>query len=119
MNLSPLWREALEGAGHDTVHWSKVGRANASDREILVWARQANRAVLTHDLDFSNLLAHEGASAPSVIQLRGNDVMPDAIAKIVVQALAHYEADLSAGAVVTIDLTRVRIRLLPLPPVRG
>jgi predicted nuclease of predicted toxin-antitoxin system len=117
MNLSPLWREVLDGAGHDTIHWSEVGRANASDLEILGWARQQGRAVLTHDLDFSNLLAHEGARAPSVIQLRGNDVMPVAIAKAVVQALTLHEADLSAGAIVTIDLVRARVRLLPLPSV--
>ena len=42
----------LTSAGHDCVHWSEVGSANASNREILFWARSEGFVVFTHDLEF-------------------------------------------------------------------
>ena len=45
MNLSPAWVPVLEEAGHTASHWSSIGSMNASDREILSWAK-ANGYVL-------------------------------------------------------------------------
>ncbi len=39
MNLSPARVAALEDAGYTVLHWSTVGSAKASDREILTWAK--------------------------------------------------------------------------------
>ena len=77
MNLSPLWCDTLAAAGHDAVHWSAVGAPGAADDVIMAWARAAGRAVLTHDLDFGAILWATKAAGPSVIQLRGDDVLPD------------------------------------------
>jgi predicted nuclease of predicted toxin-antitoxin system len=49
-----------------------------------------------------------------VVQLRADDVSPDAIGRRVLQALRQMEAELQEGALVTIDPNRTRLRVLPL-----
>lgn len=94
MNLSPEWVPFLSGAGHIAVHWSSVGRANAPDTEIMSWARSSEFIVFTNDLGFSALLAMTRGVGPSVLQVRLQDLMPDAIGGAVLHV---YEVDRSAA----------------------
>jgi predicted nuclease of predicted toxin-antitoxin system len=57
MNLSPRWVSFLTEAGWETVHWSTVGRFDAPDYELMSYASAHDYVVLTHDLDFSAILA--------------------------------------------------------------
>lgn len=52
MNLSPRWVTVLAVANVSAAHWSNIGLASASDREIMAHAREGNWVVLTRDLDF-------------------------------------------------------------------
>ena len=61
MNLSPQWREILGRNGWESVHWASVGKPAAADETILEYARDNGYVVLTHDLDFSAILAATGA----------------------------------------------------------
>lgn len=115
LNLSPRWAAALLGAGHDAVHWSDVGPLTASDQEIMRYARENDFVVLTHDLDFGDILAATGGSKPSVVQIRASGVDVGQIGTQVLEGLALCADELRAGALVTIDASRTRIRLLPLP----
>jgi predicted nuclease of predicted toxin-antitoxin system len=114
MNLSPRWINLLRNAGMQSVHWSAVGRANAPDSEIMDYANQNDYVVLTHDLDFSAILAVIHVKKPSVVQIRAEDVNPDVIGMKVVAALRQMELELEAGALLTIDPNKTRLRLLPL-----
>ena len=69
MNLSPDWVPLLAAYGWSAVHWSSVGPGNAPDNEYLEWARQTQHAVITQDLDFSQILFETRAKGPSVILL--------------------------------------------------
>lgn len=114
MNLSPVWLPVLEAAGHEALHWSTVGDPRAEDREIMAWARQNSYIVFTNDLDFGALLAVTGAEGPSVIQIRTTDVTPEAQSKRMLGALEQFKESLSDGALISIDESRERVRLLPL-----
>jgi predicted nuclease of predicted toxin-antitoxin system len=114
MNLSPVWQQFLEVEGHEVKHWSEIGATTAADTEIMEWARSNGYVVFTHDLDFSTLLFTTKAVAPSVIQLRIEDIRPKNIGKLVLIALQKAQRDIEAGALVTIDPRKNRIRLLPL-----
>jgi predicted nuclease of predicted toxin-antitoxin system len=70
--------------------------------------------VFTHDLDFGTLLALTRATGPSVIQLRTHDVLPAAVAEIVVETLRTFESDLEQDAIVTTDESRGKVRVLPI-----
>ena len=41
------------------------------------WAAKHEYVVLTHDLDFSAMLALSHAAGPSVLQVRAGDILPD------------------------------------------
>jgi len=42
----------------------------------MAWARANGHVVFTHDLDFGTTLALTHAAGPSVIQVRGQNVLP-------------------------------------------
>jgi len=58
------------------------------------------------------LLTH--ASGPSVVQVRGQNVLPDHLASILVAALKKHESDLASGALVVVEEAKFRIRILPI-----
>jgi len=79
------------------------------------FARENGYVVLTHDLDFGDILAATGGAMPSVVQIRSSGLGVSRISAQVVGGLALCAEELSAGALVTIDASRTRVRLLPLP----
>jgi predicted nuclease of predicted toxin-antitoxin system len=113
MNLSPSWIAILAAGGHTAVHWSTVGDPRAPDREILGWAKRHEHLVFTHDLDFGAILAATQAAAPSVVQVRSQDVTPEALGDIVMRSLREHGDALASGALVTIHPDRARVRILP------
>ena len=114
MNLSPRWITVLHEAGWEAVHWSAVGKIDAPDSEVMAYAAKQDYVVLTHDLDLSAILAATHGEKPSVVQIRIEDVSPRLIGQQVITALHHLEPELQAGAFLTIDPRRTRVRLLPL-----
>lgn len=114
MNLTPGWCQLLASAGHEAVHWSSFGDGSAKDAEIMAAARTGGYVVLTHDLDFGAILAATGGEGPSVVQIRADDPSPATIGRAVLTALRQLADELEAGALVTIEPSRARLRLLPL-----
>ncbi len=114
MNLSPAWVETLGSNGHEAAHWSTVGDPRAPDSAILEWARSRSWVVLTHDLDFGAILAATGGSAPSVVQLRVQDLLSPTLEELVLSALETCAPQLATGALIVIDAYSRRVRLLPL-----
>ena len=114
MNLSPRWCAVLWAEGWDSVHWSDVGSSSAPDIEIMRWALDQGRVVITHDLDFGAMLAATRALGPSVVQVRTQDVRPHVLSPVIVSLLLQFEAELEAGALLIVDEARSRVRMLPL-----
>jgi predicted nuclease of predicted toxin-antitoxin system len=114
MNLSPRWIPALRDSGFEAKHWSELGKPNATDQEILSHAATHDYVVLTHDLDFAAILAVTHGKKPSVVQIRSEDVSPESVGEQTLAALRHVQPELEAGALLTIETDRTRLRLLPL-----
>jgi len=70
--------------------------------------------VFTHDLDFGSILAATSAAAPSVIQVRTQNVMPESVGIIVVDAVRKFKDELDDGALISVDHKKARARVLPL-----
>ena len=113
MNLSPDWVEVFHKAGWQAEHWSHIGNPQAPDQEIMAWARKDGWIVFTHDLDFGAILAMTRVQSPSVIQVRTQNVMPRYLATQLIQTLREQQSVLEKGALVTIDETKSRVRILP------
>jgi len=114
MNLSPQWCAVLAAEGWDAVHWSEIGAVSADDRTVLEWARNNDRIVLTHDLDFGAILAATKTDAPSVVQIRVQDVLPATLGPRMVTILRAYEMALTAVALMVVEAGKQRVRILPL-----
>ena len=71
-------------------------------------------SALTHDLDFGALIAATQARTPSVIQVRAQDILPASLGAQVISAISRLHTELEEGALVSIDLGRARVRILPL-----
>lgn len=115
MNLSPSWTNFLISEGHQAIHWSTVGKATDADVTLLRWADKEGFIVLTQDLDFGVLLAGSHAASPSVVQIRSGRLSPDTIGSRVHEALMSLEDELGSSCyLVTLDLAKTRVSLLPL-----
>lgn len=115
MNIPPGLCEVFRNAGWDSVHWSDVGDGRASDAAILDHARTHRCVVVSHDLDFSAILSATRAKAPSVVQIRVQDVLSEQFRETLLQVLRQFQAQLESGALLVIDESRSRARLLPIP----
>lgn len=114
MNLSPRWANVLADAGIEAAHWSTLGAANARDVGSMAFAKAKHYVVLTHDLDFSAILAATHGEKPSVVQIRAEDVSPSVIGTTVIDALRQMATELEEAALLTVDPNRTRLRVLPL-----
>jgi predicted nuclease of predicted toxin-antitoxin system len=114
MNLPPRWVDFLADHGISATHWSVEGDMKAPDSEILRWARERNCVVLTHDLDFGVLLSMTKNAGPSVIQVRTQDVTPEAIGSLVLTVLEKHGEALDRGALLSIQRRTSRVRILPI-----
>ena len=113
MNIPLAWIPILEEAGYVAVHWSNVGSIYAPDVEIMKWAREYDFIVFTHDLDFGAILFATQAKAPSVIQMRNEDIRPHVMGDVVLDTLKKVEKEMKNGVLVTIHPRKSRIRILP------
>ena len=113
MNLSPNWVQVLKEGGIEAIHWSDLGAQDSPDATILAYALEHQCIVLTHDLDFSAILASTNIQKPSVVQIRSTNVSAAAIGKQVIAALIQMTDELADGALVTVEPQKTRLRLLP------
>lgn len=86
----------------------------ASDAEILGEARRRGAVVISHDQDFTAILAVTGATSPSLINVRTAYVDEDRLAEAIAGAIRAAEPDLRSGAIVTIADSGARIHRLPI-----
>ena len=114
MNLSPDWVNVFTAASIESVHWSNIGNPAAKDTVLMAYAQVNNYIVFTNDLDFGTLLAIQKVKLPSVIQIRTQDLLPDSMGTLVISALNQFSLELERGALLTIDSSRLRVRILPI-----
>jgi predicted nuclease of predicted toxin-antitoxin system len=114
MGVSPKTVKALKAEGYEAIHISEDGLFRMKDSKILKKALQEDRIVLTFDLDFADLLAAAGAILPSTIIFRLKKTVPDFVTARLLSVLSDCKNDLEAGALVTIEDGRYRLRHLPI-----
>jgi predicted nuclease of predicted toxin-antitoxin system len=65
-------------------------------------------------LDFAAILAATESNRPSVILVRNDILTPVALGNAVLAVIQQAKAELIAGAIVSVDAERARLRVLPL-----
>jgi predicted nuclease of predicted toxin-antitoxin system len=114
MGISPKTVDALERLGYEAVHLQQQGFHKLTDVKILEKARREGCILLTHDLDFGDLLAASGADLPSVIIFRLRNMRPERVDLHLLNIMSQYAKPLEDGAIITVTEGRVRVRNLPL-----
>ena len=114
MGISPRVVEELRLKGHDATHLLDEGLYRMSDGEILEKARLEKYILLTHDLDFGELLAASGGNLPSVIIFRLNDMRASNINRHLFSIINQQSEALNKGAILSVTEQKVRIRTLPI-----
>jgi predicted nuclease of predicted toxin-antitoxin system len=114
MNISPATVQQLKNLKWDIIRVSEIMDIRSKDTEILLYAKENDRVIITQDIDFSTLLAISGSKKPSVINLRLEENRPDSVTKRLLMAVAGIENELAEGAVLSVDEVSIRYRLLPI-----
>ena len=114
MCLPPDLAKGLMEAGHDAVHWSAVGDVQALDITIMQWAQVNGHTVITHDLDFGDLLFASKDPSPSVVIIREQDTHPEILLGPVLRVLEQFAQDLRNGSLIAMNRNMARVRRLPL-----
>jgi predicted nuclease of predicted toxin-antitoxin system len=114
MGISPKTVTFLRGMEHDAVHLYDQGLDRLPDSAILEKARDEDRILLTHDLDFGELMAASRAALPSVIIFRLRDMRPVNVNRYLRKIITEHGGLLEEGAIASVTESRVRIRPLPI-----
>jgi len=114
MGISPRSVAFLRSLGHDAIHLHDERLDRLSDADILSKALNEDRIVLTHDLDFGELMAASRAHLPSVVIFRLRNMASDHVDRYLGFILANYQERLEAGAVMSVTERQIRVRPLPI-----
>ena len=114
MGISPRAVAYLPTVGHDAVHLHELGLDRMADTDILVKARTESRVVLTHDLDFGDLLVASQAMLLSVVIFRLQNMGPETVIRHLNLILAQHLPALESGAILSVTERSVRLRVLPI-----
>lgn len=113
-NLSPHLVSLLASDGHDAVAVREIGLSQATDDEVVDYAANDDRIVVSHDTDFGALLAYRGLTRPSFILFRSSDpITPDQQSNLIISNLDTFADELENGAIVVFARARLRVRRLP------
>ena len=113
MGISPQTVQFLRDLKHDAVHLNEQGLARLPDPEILAKAKNETRILLTHDLDFSELVAASGARLPSIIVFRLRKMHPQNVNRYLLEIISQHQTILNQGAMISVTEAQNRIRILP------
>lgn len=114
MGISPKVVEFLRNNGHQAIHLQQQSLHKLKDPQILEKACDEGRILLTHDLDFGDLLAASGTKLPSVIIFRLRNMKPENVNLYLFEIISTYSESLESGAIITVTERRMRMRYLPI-----
>ena len=103
----------LRDEGWDVLHTGDIGLSRSTDRQILEFARNEQRVIITLDSDFHTILALTNASTPSVIRIRLEGLKGPDLVLLIKRIWPRVEPQVKKGAMVTITESGIRIRNIP------
>lgn len=114
MPLSPSLSTRLRERGHDAIHASDCGLSEAFDTDILLYARQNGRTIVTADLDYPRLFALMEVDAPGLILFRGGNMSEETSRGLLDRLLDRFAEEELQRSLIVVDKKRIRKRELPI-----
>ena len=106
--------ELLRSRGHDAVHVADMNRHRDTDVELVRFAVDEGRVIVTLDADFQAIVALSGKTAPSVVRVRIEGLKSVQAAEIIGLEVERSEDVLKRGALITVYPGRTGVHLLPI-----
>jgi predicted nuclease of predicted toxin-antitoxin system len=107
-NLSPQHAAELRTDGHDAVAVLEVGLSGATDEQVLRFAVENGRVLVTLDADFANVFPPE--QTLGVIRLKVHPATEERIRQAIRRALLYLQDIDLAGRLAVVDEDKIRIR---------
>ncbi|MEA3349074.1 MAG: DUF5615 family PIN-like protein [Chloroflexota bacterium] len=107
VNASGILASWLQTLGHDVVRAAERN-PRMLDEDILTWAVEEHRIIVTTDQDFEEMIWREGKPHEGVLRLEN---LPREERKaLLCDVMTHHSSDLSSGAIVIAMSNKIRIR---------
>ena len=113
MGLAQRTSEFLRSHGFDAIHLRDQQLERLPDEQIVQKAVTEKRIILTHDLDFSRIVALSHDRYPSVITFRLADMRAPTVNRYLQDILGRFSEELTAGALISVTEQAIRVRQLP------
>jgi predicted nuclease of predicted toxin-antitoxin system len=104
----------LTERGHEAMHLRQHGLQRMEDGDIFTKASQEGRIILTWDLDFAEILALSREHIVSAVVFRLINTRSVHVITRLERVLEESAQDLITGAIISVEESRHRVRLLPL-----
>jgi predicted nuclease of predicted toxin-antitoxin system len=118
VNIPSSLGTLLSAEGHSVRCAATIGMHAASDEMIVAAARANNETIVTHDLDYGEILAFSGEQHPSVIIFRIQPMNARSMLDSITANWNKIEKQLIAGAIVIIERHGIRMRSLPIATIK-
>ena len=110
------WRvvEWLRNNEHEAIHLREQQLHRLPNGDIFVMAADDRRIILTWDLDFTEIVALSGPRIVSAVVFRLMNTRSENVIRRLERVLAESARDLEEGAIISVEESRHRVRLLPI-----
>jgi predicted nuclease of predicted toxin-antitoxin system len=109
-NLHQEVAELLRRHGHDAVTVYDQKMQGHGDDELAGVCRREKRAILTQDLDFSNILTYPAQDYSGIIVLRLHDQSRPSVVAVVSRLMPLFATEPLVGCLWIVDETGMRVR---------
>jgi predicted nuclease of predicted toxin-antitoxin system len=109
-NLPVEIADLLRQQGYDAVTVSEQGLSGLSDPAVAAVCQVEKRAIVTLDLDFSDIRRYPPENYPGIIVLRPAVQMIPALRRMMARASVLFHKETLEGCLWIVDDHRVRIR---------
>lgn len=113
MGVSQRVVEWLREQEHDVATLRAEGLQCMPNGEIFAKAARENRAVLTFDLDFGEIVAQAHGQTIGVVLFRLNNTVTPFVIQRLSSVLSDASDALTKGAIVVVEDSRHRVRRFP------
>lgn len=109
-NLSSQHASELRTEGHDATSVLEVGLSGATDEQVLRFAVENGRVLVTLDADFANVMRFPPEQTLGVVRLKVHPATEERIRQAIRRALLFlHNIDIS-GRLAVVDDEKIRIR---------
>ena len=106
VELAELFREA----GHDDVTVLDLGLGGARDRDLAAACAREDRAIVTLDLDFSDLRTYSPGAYSGIVVFRLNSQVRNHVREVGTRFLKTLSDSLLDGQLWIVEESRIRVR---------